>query len=153
MSRLMPCLACGRHVRVTERECRFCGHISAVSLAPARFSAALLGLGLAACTSGVTPAQPDPASVDVAEPKPAPEPEPEPAPEPATPEPEPEPEQAGETGSDPAPAETDNVGTTDGSSAADEPVTQPRPIPKPKYGAPRPAMKYGGPPKPSPELP
>lgn len=146
MSRLMPCPACGRHVRETERECPFCGHLGALASAPARLSAVLLGLGLAACSSGVAPAQPDPAPVDVAVPAPAP------APEPAMPEPE-QPKDTGETGSDARPAETDNDGTTDGSSVADKPATELRPEPKPMYGAPRPMMKYGGPPKPERELP
>ena len=143
MARLLPCSSCGRHVRTVERECPFCGRVLATVAAPSRLGVALLGLSFAACSSG-TEAPAKKANEAPSE-KQAPELTPEPAqPEPA--QPEPDTEVAATTSAEPT--EAGSAGTTDGSSASDQPSTEPKPVPKPKYGAPRPTKKYGAPPPP-----
>lgn len=152
MPRLSPCPACGRHVRVSEPACPFCGSARATAAAPARLTVALVGLCLAACTPsndaptkpGNQNPEPDTAPVepvDTAAPEVDPTPEPEPTPEP-TPMDE-------TTGAEPG--ETGSVGTDDGSEVEEEPVAKPKygaPRPKQKYGAPRPKPKYGAAPLP-----
>ncbi|MFO7563922.1 MAG: hypothetical protein R6X02_14845 [Enhygromyxa sp.] len=152
MLRLLPCPSCGRHVRASERECPFCGHAEVTVTAPSRWSVALLGLCLAACSSSKdAPAQtgaPSKSETPEVAPEPA-EPEPAEAEQPEAEQPEaeqPEPEAPSEAG---PPDEAGSVGTTDGSTTNEsEPATKPKPVPKPKYGAPRPPNKYGAPPKP-----
>ncbi|HLT36122.1 MAG TPA: hypothetical protein VK034_07545 [Enhygromyxa sp.] len=148
MPRLLPCPSCGRHIRVVERECRFCGRVQATVTAPSRLTIALLGLSLAACTGAdkEPPAKSSGTPSEIKEEATAPPidpevPSPEPGPEPAQPEPA-----AGET-SGAEPGETGSVGTTDGSSV-DEPMVEPKPKPTTKYGGPRPTKKYGAPPPP-----
>ena len=152
MTRLMPCPACGRHVRVSERDCPFCGRRNLSVSAPARLSIALVGMSLVACAGNkdeskaadekVAPDQ-DPAAGDE-EAKPEPEPE-------VQPEPEPEPDETTV-----APAREDSTGsegtdTGDTPELAEEPEDD-KPEMKTKYGAPRPKprprpkKKYGAPP-------
>ena len=53
--RLVPCHACGRHIRDTEASCPFCHADCPPKAGPARLAAALvlgLGLGGAGCFSG-----------------------------------------------------------------------------------------------------
>jgi hypothetical protein len=148
MPRLLPCPSCGRHVRVTQPTCPFCGSARAPAPAPARLTVALLGLCLAACTTNPdAPSKPD---------KQAPETPPQTtAPEPAPEQAEPPIEPAGETGAaaettgaEPA-GETGSVGTDEGAAVEETPpIVDPKPKPKQKYGAPRPEKKYGAPPKP-----
>lgn len=110
--------------------------------APARLTIALLGLSLAACTSGKeTRAKPEgtPSKSEAPEVTPdAPKPVDEPTTAIEPPEPPIEPPIE-----PPPPDEVDNVGTTDGSTV------EPKPALKTKYGGPRPAKKYGAPPTPS----
>jgi hypothetical protein len=139
MPRLLLCPSCGRHVRATERECPFCGRVDVTVTAPARLSVALLGLSLVACSSGEV-AKPDGTPSKSETPKPEVQ-EPEVQPEPEV-DPEPEPKEL----IDPEPPDAiDNVGTNDGTVADPLPNQVP---PTTKYGGPRPAKKYGGPPSP-----
>lgn len=155
--RLQPCSACERHVRAAERECPFCGHALATVAASPRWTAALLGLCLAACTSsGDAPGKPDKSpAANEQEQEQAPTPELD-KPEPTTaiePEPPPPPElelAAGETGeaaetTGAEQGETGSAGTSDGASLDEPPakVREPEPVTKK-----RPAKTYGGPPKP-----
>jgi hypothetical protein len=70
----------------------------------------------------------------------------EPAPTTAiAPEPETPPEPASTTAIEPPPVE----GTDAGAKIEDPPpIVEEKPVPKPKYGGPRPQKKYGAPPKP-----
>ncbi|MCA9697112.1 MAG: hypothetical protein KC431_06285 [Myxococcales bacterium] len=170
MARFVPCPSCGRHVRHVDARCPFCGHAEVDSPLPARLSALLLGLCLAGCAgSGSSGDKTDKADGS------------EPAPQPAVNESGNDEAAAGEesggaattdgTTTDGAPAadtgdggdttdgapaadtgDTGNTGTDDGSAVGPKPVVEPKPVPKPKYGAPRPAKKYGGPPMPGPEF-
>ena len=164
MARFVPCPSCGRHVRHVDARCPFCGHAEVDSPLPARLSALLLGLCLAGCAgSGSSGDKTDKADGS------------EPAPQPAVNESGNDEAAAGEesggaattdgTTTDGAPAadtgdttgasggddtggDTGNTGTDDGSAVEPKPVVEP----EPKYGAPRPAKKYGGPPMPGPEF-
>lgn len=159
MSRLLPCPSCGRHVRASERECPFCGHAEVTVTAPSRWSVALLGLCLAACSSSKEAPAQNGAPSKSETPEVAPEPAEAELPEAEAAEVKAAEVEAAEAEAAEAeapseagpPDEAGSVGTSDGSTTNEsEPATKPKPVPKPKYGAPRPPTKYGAPPKPAP---
>ena len=158
MSRLHPCPACGRHVRLGDGRCPFCATSLAITAGPSRLSLALLGLCLTACTSGKDAGTQPASTGQVQEPAPttsAPA-QTSAAPEIAPPEIEgpveggEEPADTGKTTSDEPSTGGEVEGTDSGDTAEDPPPIVKDPKPKPKYGAPRPATKYGGAPKPGP---
>ncbi|MFO7562081.1 MAG: hypothetical protein R6X02_05515 [Enhygromyxa sp.] len=139
--RLVPCRACGRHLRASERECPFCTNPRLIGAGSGPLTAALLGLCLAACTGGGDPrpaAGPDTQAGEQP-----------PVETPAAPQPEPEQLEP----SAPEPAETTSASevepddTTSGEEAGvDEVEPEPKPKPAVKPSEPRPAKAYGGPP-------
>jgi hypothetical protein len=149
MTRLRPCSACGKHIRLTEPVCPFCDR--QLSIAAPTLGVVLLGLSLAACASTTDRSRDDSSALD--EPS-------ENVPEPAKPSipavaPEPAPPDAPSAETTPATPETMTSGNEEpdaGEPIESAPVVKPdhleEPVPRPKYGAPRTPTKYGGPPRP-----
>lgn len=148
MTRFRPCPVCGKHIRLTESACPFCGRPT--STAAPSFGAVLLGLSLAACASTTDKSRDDSSALD--EPS-------ENIPESAKPSipavvPESTPTDRETPSAETTPASTETM--TSGNEASDAgQAIEPKPTPdhveepaKPMYGAPRPPTKYGGPPRP-----